>query len=162
MKKKALTLTEVLIAISIGIVLFLPTSIMFSNSAKVMEKSSNLTFAGGLSRHIIQKMMTMRMNDIQEIDYPGISFCDDSDDNVYFKDLFDMAEDCGELKKGKISISMEKCPKLYARLARYNYRYYISIAQISDPIVKNVAVCVTWEEFGEHKILKTNAYIIPR
>ncbi len=161
MKKKALTLTEILIAISIAIIIFLPASIMFSNSAKFLEKTSNLTFAGGLSRFIIQGMMASRMSEVIDIPYPGISCCDPSDDNIYFKNLFDLAEDCGDIKKGKISISAQNCPKFYQRLAKYNFRYSVSIAQTQKDI-KSVAVCITWEEFGQHKMLKTNTYVIAR
>ena len=61
MKKKAVTLTEVLIALAVGVIILLPTTAMFSTSSRLMEKSSNLGLAAGIARYIIQAMMTMEM-----------------------------------------------------------------------------------------------------
>ena len=167
MKKKAVTLTEVLIALAVGVIILLPTTAMFSTSSRLMEKSSNLGLAAGIARYIIQGMMTMEMDEIKAIDAPGISMCDTSDRNTYFQTLFELKDACGSFKKGKISISMDNCPKLYARLARYEYRYWISVGfaknkDIEDDIMKTVTVYVSWKEFGVDKIYETHAFIVPR
>ena len=167
MKKKAVTLTEVLIALSIGMVVLLPTTVMFSSSSRFLEKSSNLSLASGIARYIIQGMMTMEMEEIKSIELPGVSMCDESDRNTYFRTLFDLAQDCGKLKKGIITMSMKNCPKFYARLAKYDFRYAISVgtAKIKDvdkDIMKSVTVYVTWKEFGVDKVYESHAFIVPR
>lgn len=167
MKKKAVTLTEVLIALAVGVVILLPTTAMFSTSSRLMEKSSNLGLAAGIARYIIQGMMTMEMQEIKAIDVPGVSMCDSSEKNTYFQTLFDLKDTCGDLKKGKVTMSMKNCPKLYQRLARYEFRYSISVGlvqskDIDDDIMKTVTVYVTWKEFGVDKIYETHAFIVPR
>ena len=72
MKKKAVTLTEILIALAVGVMILLPTTAMFSTSSRLMEKSSNLALAAGIGRYIIQGMMTMEMSEINEIPVPGV------------------------------------------------------------------------------------------
>ena len=167
MKKKAVTLTEILIALAVGVMILLPTTAMFSTSSRLMEKSSNLALAAGIGRYIIQGMMTMEMSEINEIPVPGVSMCDSSDKNQYFQTLFDLKDTCGDLKKGKITMSMKNCPKLYSRLARYEYRYWISVgvaknSDIDDDIMKTVTVYVSWKEFGVDKLYETHAFIVPR
>ena len=166
-KKKAVTLTEVLIALSIGVVILLPTTAMFSTSSRFLEKSSNLSLASGIARYIIQAMMTMDMNEIKPIDIPGVSLCDDSSRNTYFQTLFELVEDCGSLKRGKVVMGMKTCPKFYARLAKYDFRYSISVCSVNindvdDDVMKSVAVYVTWKEFGVDKVYESHAYICPR
>lgn len=165
MNKKALTLTEVLIALSIGIAIFLPTIAMFSNSTKGLEQTSNLGFAGGLARYIIQGMNAMEFGEIEKIEKPGISCCDKSESNKYFKNLFNLQNDCGDLKKGKITIDKEKCKKLYNRLAKNDYRYFIDVSY--DPSatmkgIKSVTVNITWKEYGENKIFISHAFIVQK
>ncbi len=167
MKKKAVTLTEVLIALAVGVIILLPTTAMFSTSSRLMEKSSNLGLAAGIARYVIQGMMTMEMEEIKPIDVPGVSMCDSSERNTYFQTLFDLKDTCGDLKKGKVTMSMKNCPKLYARLARYEFRYSISVGvvkskDVDDDIMKTVTVYVTWKEFGVDKLYETHAFIVPR
>jgi hypothetical protein len=166
-KKKAVTLTEVLIALSIGVAILIPTTAMFSTSSRLLEKSSNLSLASGLARYILQGMMTMETSEIQSTDLSGISFCDESEDNVYFQRLFELQNDCGDLKAGKINMGRDSAPKLYARLAKYDYRYFISAVScntngIKDDIMLSVSIIVTWKEFGVDKLYETHAFIVPR
>ena len=167
MKKKAVTLTEVLIALSIGVVILLPTTAMFSTSSRMLEKSSNLSLAAGIARYIIQGMMTMEMEEIKPIDVPGVSMCDETSRNTYFQTLFELQNDCGSLKKGRVTMGMNNCPKFYSRLAKYDFRYAISVcsvntSDIDGDIMKSVAVYVTWKEFGVDKVYETHAFIVPR
>ena len=167
MKKKAVTLTEVLIALAVGVIILLPTTAMFSTSSRLMEKSSNLGLAAGIARYIIQAMMTMEMKEIKPIDIPGVSICDSSSKNQYFQTLFELADSCGEFQKGKVIMNKDNCPKLYARLARYEFRYSISVCSVNtndvdDDIMKSVAVYITWKEFGVDKVYETHAFIVPR
>ena len=164
--RKAVTFTELLIALSIGMVILMPTSIMFSNSAKLMEKSSNLSFAAGLARYILQGMMTMDLKEITDIKNP-ISCCDTSEDNKYLKFLFNLNDNCGEFKKGKVLMGKNSCPKLYARLAKFDYRYSVLsvpliLSQKKQEIMSSVKVCIHWKEFGVDKIYESHAYIIQR
>ena len=166
-KKKAVTLTEVLIALSIGVAILIPATAMFSTSSRLLEKSSNLSLASGLARYILQGMMTMESSEIQSIEMPGVSFCDQSEDNVYFQRLFELQTDCGDLKAGKINMGPDSAPKLYARLAKYDYRYYISAVTcntngVEGDIMKSVSIYVTWKEFGVDKLYETHAFIVPR
>ena len=161
MNKTAVTLTETLIAISIAVAVILPVSMMFSNSSRMMEKTSNLTFAGGLARYIIQAMMTMEKDEIVQIPPPGISCCDDSAENTYFRKLFNFYNVDTDLNSGVTTVGIQNCvTKLYNRFARYDYRYSISVAQISG--VKSVSVFITWKEFGVDKVFESHAYITPR
>ena len=164
--RKAVTLTEVLIALSIAMVIFVPTTMMFSNSAKVMEKSSNLTFAAGLARFILQGMMAMDLKEIVDIKNP-ISCCDTSEDNKYLRYLFNLNSDCGNFKKGKVLIGQDSCPKLYNRLAKFDFRYSVLsvpliLSQKKQEIMSSVKVCIHWKEFGVDKIYESHAYIIQR
>ena len=107
------------------------------------------------------------MQEIKAIDVPGVSMCDSSEKNTYFQTLFDLKDTCGDLKKGKVTMSMKNCPKLYQRLARYEFRYSISVGlvqskDIDDDIMKTVTVYVTWKEFGVDNIYETHAFIVPR
>ena len=161
MNNKAVTLTETLIAISIALTIILPISMMFSNSSRTLEKTSNLSFAGGLARYIIQGMMTMEKDEIVQIPPPGISCCDESDDNTYFKKLFNFYNVESDLDSGVTTVGIKNCvTKLYNRFARYNYRYSISVAQISG--IKSVSVLITWKEFGVDKVFESHAYIVAR
>ena len=167
MKKKAVTLTEVLIALAVGVIILLPTTAMFSTSSRLMEKSSNLGLAAGIARYIIQGMMTMEMEEIKPIDIPGVSICDTSEKNQYFQTLFELKDSLGDLKKGRVTMSMKNCPKFYTRLARYEFRYSISVCSVNTndidgDIMKSVAVYVTWKEFGVDKVYETHAFIVPR
>lgn len=166
-KKKAVTLTEVLIALSIGATVLLPVTIMFSNSGRVLEKSSNLGIAAGLARYIIQGMMSMRMNEIISIPIPGVSCCDDSNDNLYLRYIFHLKENCGSLEKGLLSINHEQIPKLYSRLAKYEFRYSVTVSETSPSgeegdLMKSVSVLISWKEFGVNKVYESHAYIVPR
>lgn len=170
MKKKALTLTEVLIAVSIGVAIFIPTSIMYSNSSRQLEKTSNLSFASGLGRYIVQTMMTMKIDDIkdtEQVSPNGISFCDSSDDNIFFNTLFNLKEQTGGLNKGYIKIGADSCPKLYNRLAKYDYRYMIKGTPVQlhgsdDDKISSVRLSITWKEFGENKIYEYNVVIVEK
>ena len=167
MKKKAVTLTEVLIALAVGVIILLPTTAMFSTSSRLMEKSSNLALAAGIARYIIQGMMTMETKEIKPIETPGVSMCDSSSKNQYFQTLFELNDSVGDLKKGKVKMSMKNCPKFYTRLARYEYRYFITCGdfiskETDDDIMKSVTVYVTWKEFGVDKVYETHAFIVPR
>ncbi len=161
MKKKALTLTEVIIALSVGLAIMVPTSYMFANSNKQLEKSSNLIFAAGLARTIISSMMSNHTIFPQVGNNTFISCCDDSSDNVYFRYLFNLKENCGNLKKGLLKIGKATSPKFYHRIAKYDFRYGITLAQI-DESVKSVAVYITWKEFGVNKNYETHAFIVAR
>ena len=73
----------------------------------------------------------------------------------------------GDLKKGKVTMSMESCPKFYTRLARYEFRYSISVCSVNTndidgDIMKSVTVYVTWKEFGVDKVYESHAFIVPR
>lgn len=165
--KRAVTLTEVLIAIAIGMAILVPSVAVFSTSSRVVEKSRNLSFASGLARYIIQGMMTMKMNDITSISAPGVSVCDQTDKNIYFKDLFNMIEQRNDLKKGAIALTHENLPAFYGHLARYEFRYSIYVGEVSpdevaEDIVKSVTVFISWKEFGVDKSYESHAYIIPR
>ncbi|MBQ2594622.1 MAG: prepilin-type N-terminal cleavage/methylation domain-containing protein, partial [Candidatus Riflebacteria bacterium] len=143
MKRKAVTLTEVLIALAVGVIILLPTTAMFSTSSRLMEKSSNLALAAGIGRYIIQGMMTMETDEIKSIEMPGVSMCDTSSKNQYFQTLFELKDTVGDLKKGKVTMSMKNCPKFYTRLARYEYRYFIKSSDfksndVDDDIMKSV------------------------
>lgn len=167
MNKRATSLVEVLIALSIGIGILIPSVALFSTSSKVVEKGRNLSFASSLSRYIIQNMMTMKMDKIVSVPIPGLSVCDDSNENYYFGELFNFKSDNGKFKKGNIGINKDQLPELYNYLARYDFRYSIAVGEanpsddISD-IIKSVTVLITWKEFGVDKVYESHAYIIPR
>lgn len=167
MGKKAVTLTEILIAMTVAMVIIIPTTSMFSTSSKMLEKASNLTFASGLSRYIIQGLMSARMNDIASTPRTEISCCDPSEDNIYFYDLFNLKNDVGSLKKGKVVNSLSSLPNFFSRCAKYDFRYSVSVAtanMTSDEldVVKTVEVFISWKEFGVDKAYRSHAYIVPR
>lgn len=167
MSKKGVSLTEILIALAVGIAILIPTTAMFSTSSKMLEKSSNLTFASGLARYIIQGMMSAPLMSIVDVPIPGISCCDDSDDNVYFRNLFNLKRDVGNLKEGRVYNTLEGNPKFFSRCAKYDFRYSISVGEASPndvpgDIVKSVSVLITWKEFGVDKVYKAHVYIVPR
>lgn len=167
MSKRAVTLAEILIAMTVAILVIIPTTSMFSTSSKMLEKASNLTFASGLARYIIQGLMSTRIKEIREIPDAGISCCDPSEDNIYFYHLFNLKNQVGDLPKGEIVNSPESLPKFFNRCAKYDYRYSMSCVplKLSDDeydVVFSVKVRIQWKEFGVHKSYDSHAYIVPR
>lgn len=165
MRKKAVTLTEIMIAISILIVIILPIAVSFSNSGKALEKASNVSFAAGLSRYIIQNMMTMRSSEINNTPDAGISCVDPSDDNTYFKHLFYFKNKCDNFSRGLTTIRQKSCPRMfYNRICKYNFRYIIHTVELpgSAGQIKSATVNITWKEMGADKVYKSHAYIVFR
>lgn len=161
MNKKAVTLTEVLIAISIAIAISLPVFLMFSTSSKSLEKSSNLCFAGGLARYIIMGMMTMQLSKIENTPTEGIACYDESDKNLYFKTLFNFYNKDDDLSAGVTTMKASNTfDKLRARFIKYDFRYHIRVAKKDE--TNSVTVGITWIEFGINKIYESHAYIVSR
>ena len=145
----------------------LPTSFIFSNSTKQLEKASNRSFASSLARYIIQTMMTMKIDDIRDTDHVsegGISFCDNSDDNIFFNTLFNNFNNkIEDFDSGYVNINSNSCRNLYNRLAKNDFRYIIKgtpvqLAGPTDDKSSSINVGITWNESGER--IRYNFYAI--
>jgi hypothetical protein len=157
MKRSGLTLTEIMIAISMAVVVMIPMMSMFSASGQAVQKTRNFSFASGLARRISQHLMIMPFADVEEVPLPGISLCDAPDD-PFFNPFLNFQNDQNGLKR----INNTDFPELYGFLNQFDFRYSISVSNVSfgaGDEIKSVAIQITWKEAGKDMIYRTHVYI---
>lgn len=155
--KRGLSLTEVMIAMSIAITVLVPVISMFTNAGRTVQKTVVFSFAGGLARRISQHLMVIPFDEIQEVPLPGISLCDSPDDR-FFNPLLNFSSN----SSGEKRITFEDMPAFYNFLALYDFRYAISVSNVSfgaGDEIKSCGVMITWQENGKDMIYQTHVYI---
>lgn len=156
-KRSGLSLTEILIAISIGLAILVPVIAMFTSSGRAVQKSTIFSFATGLSRCISQHLMVKHFDEIQEVPLPGLTLYDAPDDGI-FNPLLNFSKDETGVKR----INLKDMPKLHAFLRQYDFRYALSVSNVSFGVgdeIKSVAILVTWQENGKDMLYQSHVYI---
>lgn len=157
MNKRALSLPEILIAITIAVTVLVPVTQLFSTSGQSVQKSRNFSFATGLARRISQHLMIMKYKNIIDIPLPGLSLCDAAD-NVFFSPLFNFSNDQSGVKR----ITAADMPALYAFLNQFDFKYALSISNVSfgtGDEIKSVAIMITWKESGKDMMYRSYVYV---
>lgn len=157
MTKRALSLTEIMIAISIAVMVMVPVTSMFSTSGQQVQKSRNFSFAAGLARRISQHLLIMAFDDIVEVPLPGQIICD-APDNDFFSPMINFASDQSGIKR----IKKADLPVLYDFLDLNGFRYSLSVSNVSfgaGDEIKSVAIMITWKEAGKDLIYRTHVYV---
>lgn len=155
--KKGLSLTEIMIAMSIAVTVLVPVISMFSNAGRTVQKSMIFSFSAGLARRISQHLMVIPFDEIQEVPLPGVSLCDSPDDR-FFNPLLNFSTSQSGLKR----ITYSDLPEFYKFLALYDFRYAISVSNVSfgaGDEIKSCAIMITWQENGKDMLYQTHVYI---
>ena len=155
MTRRALSLTEVMIALAIAVMVMVPVTSMFSISGQQVQKSRNFSFAAALARRISQHLMAMPFQDI--VDIPGQSIHDAPDDG-FFNPLLNFANDQSGLKR----IKAGEMPSLHGFLEMNDFKYALSVSNVSfgdGDEIKSIAIFITWKETGRDMIYRTHIYV---
>lgn len=158
MKKSGLTLTEVMLAVSILAITIAPVMHFFSNSARQLERTSNVTFATGIARNISQKLQVLPYDVIADIDPPGIEIADGPDD-FFFNPLVNP----GISSDTALRIDQDSFPELYVYLKRFQFRYALSVVEVNfedDDYVKSVDIQITWRERNRDMLYRMHTYVV--
>ena len=155
--KRAITLTEILIAMSIAITVLVPVVSMFGTAGRAIQKSTIFSFATGLARRISQHLMVIPFEDIQEVSLPGIAVADGTDD-PFFNPLINFETTSAGEKK----ISAENFPELHGFLTLHDFRYSLSVSNVSfgkGDEIKDVGILITWQENGKDMMYRTHVFV---
>lgn len=157
MNRHALSLTEVMIALTIAVMVMVPVSSMFSTSGNQVLKSRNFSFAAALARRISQHLMIMPFSDILDVPLPGKPLHGvDNDD--FFNPLLNFSGSQSGVKK----ISVADTPDLYEYLEQHDFKYSLSVSNVSfgaGDEIKSIAIMITWKEAGRDMIYRTHVYV---
>lgn len=157
MNRRALSLTEIMIALTIAVMVMVPVTSMFSTSGHQVQKSRNFSFAAGLARRISQHLMIMPFEEITEVPLPGMGLCDAPDDGI-FNPLVNFSSNQTGIKR----IKAADFPTLYEFLNQNDFRYALSVSNVSfgaGDEIKSVAIMITWKEAGKDMIYRTHIYV---
>lgn len=157
MKRKGLSLSEVIIALAIAVMVMVPVTSMFSSSGQQVQKSRNFSFAAALARRISQHLMIMPFDDIAEVPLPGQAIHDAADDS-YFNPLLNFSDNQTGVKR----VIAADMPALYNFLVMNDFKYSLSVSNVSfgaGDEIKSVAIMITWKEAGRDMIYRTHVYV---
>lgn len=155
MSKRALSLTEIMIALSIAVMVMVPVTSMFSSSGQQVTKSRNFTFAAGLARRISQHLMIMPFEDIAEVTDQAIC---DAPDNEFFSPLLNFASDQSGIKR----IKQADLPTLHGFIDLYDFHYSLSVSNVSFGVgdeIKSIAIMITWKDAGKDLFYRTHVFV---
>jgi len=157
MKKTGMSLLEIVIAMSIAVVIFIPAMNMFSTTGQAVFKTRNFSFANSIARRISQHLMVMRFEDIMEIPLPGVALCD-APAGSFFGPFINETGSSGGAK----SISQADMPEFFGYLAKHDFRYSLSVSNVSfgdGDEIKSVGILVTWQENGKDMMYRLYVYV---
>ena len=161
--KKATSLIEVIIAISIGITMLLPIGYFFSQTGKQVTKSQNYTIAAALARRICQYVYHMPYDSVPTINIPGKPISGDAND-YFFGEIYNNTSN----KTGIKHLTENELPALFSSLAKYNFTYIILPCEATfeyngnyDERIKSVRVIVNWHENGKDWSYLSHVYVVP-
>lgn len=157
MNRRALSLTEVMIALTIAVMVMVPVSSMFSTSGGQVMKSRNFSFAAALARRISQHLMAMPFSDINDVPLPGLSL-HNATGEIFFNPLLNFSGSQSGVKK----ITKTDLPTLYDFLVQNDFKYSLSVSNVSfgdGDEIKSIAIMITWKEAGRDMIYRTHVYV---
>jgi len=157
MKKSGMSLLEIVIAMSIAVVIFIPAMNMFSTTGQAVFKTRNFSFANSLARRISQHLMVMPFEDIQEIPLKGIPICD-APKGSFFGPFFNKTGSSA----GEKLITQTDMPEFYGYLAKHDFRYALSVSNVSfgdGDEIKSVGIFITWKENDKDMIYRLYVYV---
>lgn len=157
MKKSGMSLLEIVIAMSIAITIFIPAMNMFSTAGQAVYKTRNFSFANSLARRISQHLMVMPFEDIEEIPLPGISICD-APAGSFFGPFLNRTGSSAGAKR----ITQADLPDFYNYLAHYDFRYSLSVSNVSfgdGDEIKSVGILITWNENNKDMMYRLYVYV---
>ncbi|MBU1106708.1 MAG: hypothetical protein KKB51_08595 [Candidatus Riflebacteria bacterium] len=157
MKKSGFSLLEIVIAISLAVTIFIPAMNMFSTAGQAVYKTRNFSFANSVARRISQRLMVMPFEDIEEVPLPGVALCD-APDGSFFGPFFNNTASSAGLRR----ITQVDMPEFYDYLERYNFRYSLSVSNVSfgdGDEIKSVGILITWNETDKAMMSRLYVYV---
>lgn len=157
MKKPGFSLLEIVIAISIAVTIFIPAMNMFSTAGQAVYKTRNFSFANSVARRISQHLMVMPFEDIVEVPLDGIALCD-APVGSFFGPFFNTTGSNAGVK----GITQADMPEFYNYLAQYNFRYSLSVSNVSfgdGDEIKSVGILITWNENNKNMMYRLYVYV---
>lgn len=157
MKKSGMSLLEIVIAMSIALVIFVPAMSMFSTTGQTVFKTRNFSFANSIARRISQHLMVIPFEDIVEIPLPGQALCD-APDGTFFGPFYNETG----AKAGAKYIKASDMPDFYGYLAKHNFRYSLSVSNVrfgDGDEIKSVGILITWDENGKDLMYRLYVYV---
>lgn len=161
--KKATTLIEVIIAISIGIAMLLPIGYFFSQTGKQVSRTQNYTIAAALARRICQYVYNMPYDDVPTVNIPGKPIGGDAND-YFFGKIYNLSNNSNGIKH----LTENELPNLYSSLTKYHFSYVIIPCEATfqyngtyDERIKSIRVIVNWRENGKDWSYLSHVYVVP-
>ena len=157
MKRRALSLTEVILALAIAVMVMVPVTSMFSTSGQQVQKSRNFSFAAALARRISQHLLVMPFDEINEVPLPGVAIHDTPDD-AFFNPLMNFSDTQSGLQR----VTEVDTPVLYGFLVQNDFKYALSVSNVSfgtGDEIKSISILITWKEAGRDMIYRTHVYV---
>lgn len=157
MKRSGMSLLEIVIAMSIAVVIFVPAMGMFSTTGQAVFKTRNFSFANSVARRISQHLMAIPFEDIQEIPLPGIALCD-APTGTFFGPFYNNTASIAGAKH----ITQADMADFYGYLANYDFRYSLSVSNVSfgaGDEIKSIGILVTWNENNKDMMYRLYVYV---
>lgn len=157
MKKTGLSLLEIVISISIAVVIFIPAMNMFSTTGQAVFKTRNYSFANSVARRIAQHLMVMPFDDIVEVSPPGVTLYD-APPGTFFGPFINNSGSSAGAK----NINQNNMPEFYSYLAQHDFRYSLSVSNVSfgdGDEIKSVGIHISWIENKENMIYRLYVYV---
>ncbi len=157
MKRRALSLTEVILALAIAVMVMVPVTSMFSTSGQQVQKSRNFSFAAALARRIPQHLMVMPFDDIVEVPL-SVGSIHDSPDDPFFNPIMNFSDS----QSGQKRVNAADTPALYDYLVQYDFKYALSVSNVSfgtGDEIKSILILITWKEASRDMIYRTHIYV---
>ena len=159
--RKATSLIEIMIAISIGITMLLPIGYFFTHTGQQVSYSQNKTLAGALARRICQYVYHMPYDHVKQVPQKPIG---GDPNDPYFGQILNTKKD----KSGIQHLTENELKDFYGLLSKHNFKYQIEIAEADlsysgdyDDRIKSVMVYISWRENGNDWTYSECVYILP-